>query len=218
MAAHMGYEWKGKRMWNWIATLNKRAFDRKKNAECLAANRLELACGSEHATWRIDGVDNWVQAADSVKFWGLKVTIAANGSHLRFGDKVEFAGAIELFGEKSRILIGNNCDMSNAFLMASSGKSIRIGDDCLFSDRVDIRTTDSHRIFDRHGETINPDADVEIGSRVWLGKGVTIMKGVTIGDDVVIGAQSVVTGDIPANCVAAGIPARVIREGTTWQR
>lgn len=53
---------------------------------------------------------------------------------------------------------------------------------------------------------------VTIGDNVWIGGSVTILPGVTIGDNVVIGAGAVVTRDIPANTVAAGNPARVIRE------
>jgi maltose O-acetyltransferase len=46
---------------------------------------------------------------------------------------------------------------------------------------------------------------------VWLGGGVIICPGVTIGDNSVIGAGSVVTKDVPANVVAVGNPARVVR-------
>ncbi len=54
-------------------------------------------------------------------------------------------------------------------------------------------------------------ASVKIGNNVWLGSEVTILKGVTIGDNAVIGAKSLVTKNIPANCIAAGVPAKVIR-------
>jgi maltose O-acetyltransferase len=52
---------------------------------------------------------------------------------------------------------------------------------------------------------------IVIGNRVWIGASVVILPGVTIGDDVTIGAGSVVTRSIPANCVAAGNPCRVLR-------
>ena len=55
-------------------------------------------------------------------------------------------------------------------------------------------------------------APVIIGNNVWIGGNVNVLPGVTIGDNVVIGAGSVVTKDIPANCVAVGNPCRVIRK------
>ena len=52
---------------------------------------------------------------------------------------------------------------------------------------------------------------INIGDNVWIGGSVTIVPGVTIGDDTIIGAGSVVTKDIPANVIAAGVPCKVIR-------
>lgn len=53
---------------------------------------------------------------------------------------------------------------------------------------------------------------IHIGKNVWIGSGVQILPGVTIGDNTVVGSGSVVTRDIPANCVAMGFPCRVVRE------
>ena len=55
-------------------------------------------------------------------------------------------------------------------------------------------------------------AKIEIGDKAWIGFGVTVLKGVHIGEGAVIGAGSVVTHDIPAWCIAAGNPARVIKQ------
>lgn len=54
-----------------------------------------------------------------------------------------------------------------------------------------------------------------IGNNVWLGNNVCVMPEVTIGDGAIIGANSVVTHDIPAYCMAAGVPARVIKQMTS---
>ena len=52
---------------------------------------------------------------------------------------------------------------------------------------------------------------ITVGNHVWFGGGCRILPGVTIGSNVVIGAGSVVTHDIPDNCVAAGNPCRILR-------
>ncbi|MEV6300799.1 sugar O-acetyltransferase [Actinoplanes sp. NPDC051861] len=94
------------------------------------------------------------------------------------------------------------------------GGGITIGDNVLFGPRVGIYTS-NHAIDAAErvagGCYAKP---VTIGNRVWVGGGVTINQGVTIGDDTVIGSGSVVTRSIPAGVVAAGVPARVIREIT----
>lgn len=52
---------------------------------------------------------------------------------------------------------------------------------------------------------------ITIGDNVWLGSGAIVLAGVTIGENTVVGAGAVVTRDLPANVVAVGNPARVIR-------
>ncbi|MEI6212126.1 MAG: DapH/DapD/GlmU-related protein [bacterium] len=68
---------------------------------------------------------------------------------------------------------------------------------------------DYHSVEDRRQPGVS--APIILGCNVWLGVRVIVLKGVTIGDNAVIGAGSVVTHDIPANSLAAGVPARVIR-------
>lgn len=87
---------------------------------------------------------------------------------------------------------------------------ITIGDAVLFGPAVTIATV---------GHPINPAMrsymycdHVSIGNNCWIGANSVICPGVTIGENTVIGAGSVVTKDIPANCVAAGNPCKVIRE------
>ena len=89
-----------------------------------------------------------------------------------------------------------------------------IGNYCMFAPNVVISTTGHpvHPSFRDKGAQFS--LPVVIKDHVWIGSNVTIMPGVTIGENSVIGAGSVVTKDIPANVVAAGVPCKVMREIT----
>lgn len=107
--------------------------------------------------------------------------------------------------------------LSIAFL----GKRLWLQDHCRkefpFSNRIIVRTSDSHSILNGVGQRINLGRDVIIGDRVWVAYGVTILKKSVIEDDCVIGTQSVVAGaHIPKGCIAAGNPARVVKENVHW--
>ena len=89
---------------------------------------------------------------------------------------------------------------------------IFIGDNCLIAPNVVISTS-GHPILPilrEHNYVYN--IPVHIGKNVWIGSGTQITPGVIIGDNSVIGAGSVVTGDIPDNVVAYGVPCKVIRQ------
>lgn len=89
---------------------------------------------------------------------------------------------------------------------------VTIGNDCLFSGEIKFLTHDgSLNIFRKEIPNAFIYKPVKVGNNVFIGFRVTIMPGVTIGDNVAIGAGSVVTKDIPSNCVAAGVPAKVLR-------
>ena len=80
----------------------------------------------------------------------------------------------------------------------------------MIASNVYISDADWHDIYD---STASPGATapITLERNVWLGEGVKLCKGVRIGENTVIGAGSVVTGDIPANVIAAGNPAHVIK-------
>ncbi len=106
--------------------------------------------------------------------------------------------------------IGKNFYANFNLTLVDDGE-IFIGDNVLIAPNVTIATA-AHPLnpmLRRKGLQYN--LPVRIGNNVWLGTGVMIMPGVTIGENSVIGAGSVVTKDIPANCIAAGNPCRVMR-------
>ncbi len=86
---------------------------------------------------------------------------------------------------------------------------IDIGDDVLIGQQVVIATLDHDLDPDRRG-SMRP-SPVKIGNKVWIGAHATILSGVTIGDGAVVAAGAVVTKDVPANTVVAGVPAKVLK-------
>lgn len=113
-------------------------------------------------------------------------------------------------GGFGHITVGNNVLLTPGLQIVSAAH-VEIGDNVMIASRVYISDADWHDIYDRL-ETPGPRAAIKIGANAWLGYGVKICKGVTIGENSVIGAGSVVTGDIPANVIAAGNPAKTIRK------
>ncbi len=92
--------------------------------------------------------------------------------------------------------------------------SIKIGDNVAISWNVEICDYDFHRIIREDSVKVAP---IDIGSNVLVGRRSMIMKGVKIGDGSVIAAGSVVTRDVPSECLVAGIPARVIKQNIQWE-
>lgn len=113
-------------------------------------------------------------------------------------------------GRTGRITIGDHVLISPATHIVAS-ESISIGSNTMFASGCYISDSDWHDTYDRTRE-LDKHAPIVIGENVWLGVRVIVGKGVTIGDNSIIGAGSVVTKDIPANCIAAGNPARVVRQ------
>jgi acetyltransferase-like isoleucine patch superfamily enzyme len=113
----------------------------------------------------------------------------------------------------ARVEIGDHVEINNGAMLKSEGPGIRIGRDGLFGAYVEIYDSDFHELDPRMRQGGHPKmAPVDIGENVFVGMGVRILKGVTVGANSVIGAGAVVTTSIPAGVVAAGNPARIVRE------
>ena len=120
---------------------------------------------------------------------------------------------VEVSTERARLEVGDRTEFNNNLMIKSEGAGIRIGKDGLFGANIEIFDSNFHDVHpERRKAGTQSMAPVEIGDNVFVGMSVKILKGVTIGSDSVIGAGSVVSSSIPAGVIAAGNPARVIRE------
>lgn len=169
----------------------------------------------------------------STKFacWGEKSIMGYKASaleglrYIHIGNNVELDRGIRLTawdnyqGEKRtpEIIIGENCHIG-AMSHITACNGIVIGKNLLTGTNV-IITDNAHGRSDVSEMNIHPEkrslvskGKVIIGDNVWLGNNVCIMPNVTIGDGVIVGANSVVTKDIPSYSVAAGAPARVVKQ------
>jgi acetyltransferase-like isoleucine patch superfamily enzyme len=154
---------------------------------------------------------------EGVRLRNAELLIRGNANSLAIEKNSNFSGRIELYGDGNAVKIGEGTSIRGALLVAHNGRKIEIGYGCLFSHDVELRTTDSHKIFDENGVRINEDRDIIIGDSVWLGVGVLVLKGVTISGGCVVGARSVVTDDMAARTLAVGSPARIVRNSISWK-
>ncbi|MEU9359649.1 sugar O-acetyltransferase [Streptomyces sp. NPDC048301] len=99
----------------------------------------------------------------------------------------------------------------NYHLTALDVARITIGEDCQIGPNVQLLTPTHPVEPGPRRDKLEAALPITIGDNVWLGGGVVVCPGVSIGDNSVIGAGAVVTKDIPADVVAVGNPARVIR-------
>jgi acetyltransferase-like isoleucine patch superfamily enzyme len=137
---------------------------------------------------------------------------------LRGDGDVEFGHGVTLTGDivpiefvsygGGRISIGDHTFV-NYGSSISAYDQVNIGRQCLIGHHALIVDRNEHGVEQR--DVVSPPAPVTIEDHVWIGSRVIILPGVSIGRHSVIGAGSVVTKDIPANCLAVGNPARVVR-------
>lgn len=132
---------------------------------------------------------------------------------------------IDAFGNQSnQVMFGSNVEIGD-YVHIGALESVIIGDNVLMASKVYISDHD-HGFYQGRGDEISPAwqiqsekplqiAPVHIGNNVWLGENVCVLKGVHIGENSIIGAASVVIKSIPANSIAVGTPAKVIKQFNT---
>jgi acetyltransferase-like isoleucine patch superfamily enzyme len=168
--------------------------------------------------------------------WWLKLQGIELGENVYIGKHVEIQRAAN-----SRLKIGNNVTiLAYTHIYANPGSQIEIGDDTFISHHCEIASSERIVIGEKcalaaYCTVIDTDKDyndlstpmplrqavtspIELAENVWLAYKVTVLRGVSIGRGAVVGANAVVTKNIPNYCLAAGIPAKVIKQFQETER
>lgn len=190
----------------------------------LHRNSLIIECkGIAKLRKYIKGTNNNLIIEQGCILNNVSIHIIGNNNLIKFNRNVHVGPQCSFWieGNNCSIIIGENTTFTKkVHFNAQEDKSeIICGKDCMFSNTIIVRTSDSHAIIDMNThKRINPAKNVTIGEHVWIAPSSTIMKGVHIGSNTIIGSHTLVTKDIPSNVLAVGMPAKIVKEGITWSR
>lgn len=123
-----------------------------------------------------------------------------------------YDGCVITIEENAVLELGNGYINSNSKIYCFN--RILIGEGAAISEEVIIRDSDNHKLIYEGYEMTKP---IIIGKHVWIGFRAVILKGVTIGDGAIIAANALVNKDVPPNCLAAGVPAKIIKRDVRWE-
>lgn len=183
---------------------------------------------------------NIVDCSGRIRLSKIKVTGENNQLIIEEGARIN-KSEISINGKNNTIRIGKKCDLNNLRIIMDNRDSlidigekttcggvliaslepydITIGKDCMISYDVEIRNTDSHKIFDMESnKRINTGKKVIIEDHVWIAARASILKGSHIGSGSIVGTDSLVNNKINSNVIVVGSPVREIKTNIYWNR
>src|SRR4051812_40511323 len=160
----------------------------------LWATAMFRMAGAKSALVTVDGLRPVLLTAGSIKCGRLRLRCKTVPVEIGAGPNGSLVLGERVFINTGATVVANH--------------SIIIGDDCRIGDLVAIFDSDYHSLEPSRPIRIAP---VRLGTNVWVGRSAIILPGVTVGDHAVVAAGSIVTDDVPARTVVAGVPARPVR-------
>lgn len=173
----------------------------RSNIEISPTATIELA---EHASFEINRQDYIRTHERSTLYLDDNAALKINGRFTMHGHS-----SIMVHNDAS-LELGNNTYLNGGSIECSH--HVTIGDDCAIADGVRIMDDSWHTAPSSTGGGIT-----KIGNKVWIATGAILLPGITIGDGAIVAAGAVVTKDVPARCMVAGVPAKVVKENVEWK-
>ncbi|MBR6163319.1 hypothetical protein IKQ26_05490 [bacterium] len=173
---------------------------------------------------KIRGEGNSVSVPKSAYTRKFRVKIFGNNNKVIISDNAHLhntkidIGFPECPINNCTVSIGQKTTANGLYIcLGESASEVIVGDNCMISFEVEMSCTDTHSITDLQGNLLNKGHFIHIGSRVWVCKRTTFLKDIAVKDDCVVAQNSVVTSCFDkTNCVIAGYPARIVKEGILW--
>lgn len=171
----------------------------------------------------IEGDNNQLSIESEKLTHMLKITIRGNNNHVRIADDIIITKELDIFigGSDISIEIGKGTTIGQAIIrFAEDGTRLKIGEDCMISDGVEIWGTDMHGIIDNTTKSVvNNAKDIIIEKHCWLGSRCMIMKNTHINEGCIVAAGAIVASDVLIdNVMIGGVPARIIKKEVEWVR
>jgi len=177
------------------------------------------AKGRLTATVRFYGDNNRIELPLTSTFTG-HITMRGRGNRILIGDSCRLRGEFIVKGTNQTVIVGDRTTFESVYLLCMENSNITIGRNCMFSRKIEVRTSDAHSLIRRRdGRRLNRAASVTVGDHVWVGLGAILNKGTVIPEDCVVGANSFVNKAFSiSGAVLAGAPAMIVKRDVTWNR
>lgn len=171
-----------------------------------------------HSKIRVRGDNNRIFCHKHSTLLNVKIEINGNNHLVNIAPGAYLSGTHIVLEDNGCILtIGDNTFIGPSHLaLTEDGSSLTIGRDCMISSNVQIRTGDSHAIYNSEGHRINYAENVNIGDMVWLGEGARVLKGVILKDNIIVSTGAVVTKSFDENVLIGGVPAKILKNNVNW--
>jgi len=172
----------------------------------------------------VKGQGNVIEISKALVYRSLIINLQGNNKHITIQESsknINNLKIVSIRGNNQTIFIGRNLSCGGLEIQMNDGdENLAIGEDCLFSWGIKMRTSDGHSVIDLStGKAINLPKDINVGSHVWIGEDVRVLKGVKIPNNSIVGSYSVITKPFKEeNTVIAGHPGKVVKYNVDWHR
>ena len=176
-----------------------------------------------NVTFNIHGRNNRILIGRKARLRNCKITLQGNNCLLVIGGGSTIVSETFFYlqDDDSKIIVGSDFTMESGHIASTEGETISIGNDCMFSNDIEIRNGDSHSIIKAGTEErTNWAKPVTIGNHVWLTAHVRVLKGSYISNNSIIANSCIVGGgklETPFS-IYGGNPVRILKTGIDWDR